>query len=175
MKPTTNLQTAQPPDATTTDERSIMSYTKSTIKRALLGFPLGVFASTTIVLAIALARGDSAFSAAAPDLVRITGSVTGAFLLQYVLSGILGSTFAGASIIFQVDNWSLLRQTVTHFAITFAVMMVVATTCQWAPASTIGLAVYIGVYIMIYVLIWASVTLYWRRRVAQVNAALPQE
>jgi hypothetical protein len=152
-----------------------MSYGKSALRWGLLGFPLGIAIATTILLIQSLGWGEGRFLVATPDLIGLMGSESGAFLLQYVLSGILGATFAACSVIFTVDEWSLLRQTATHFIITAVVMMGVAVGCRWVPLELLSILQYRVVLVVIYVIIWGIQWLYWRRRVAQVNAGIAKK
>jgi phage shock protein PspC (stress-responsive transcriptional regulator) len=98
-----------------------------------------------------------------------------AFSLQTVLCGILGSVCAGASPIFQIDRWSLARQTITHFLLLSVTMITIASVCGWAsPAgfSLLGTLSYADVFIVIYLIIWASMPLYWRNWVKKANSKL---
>ena len=95
---------------------------KAIIKRAILGFIYGVFIGQTILIIESLFMRDGNFYPVAASLVDLAGTKIAAVIIQYFLTGIIGTTFAATTVIFEMDNWSLLRQTILHFIITSNVM-----------------------------------------------------
>lgn len=145
---------------------------KKAVLRGLLGFPLGVFIGYTVSIVSSLVWAKGFYSPAVPALVDQCGSEMGAVVLQYVLSGVLGSAGAAGSVIWERDDWSILKQTAVHFAVLSMFMLPIAYAARWMEHSIRGFAGYFGIFIAIYVVIWIVLYLVWRRRIMQLNDKL---
>ena len=84
---------------------------KKLIFRCLIGAPLGLALSTLITVFISLTVGDGNYYAVVPSLIGDCGSELNAVLLQTVCSLLYGAAWAGASLIREKEDRSLLRQT----------------------------------------------------------------
>ena len=84
-------------------------------------------------------------------------------------AALYGAVWAGASVIWEMDDWSLLRQTVTHLLAGSIATFPVAYLMYWMKHSIAGVVVYFAIFIGIYVGIW--ITLYSRakREVTKLN------
>lgn len=142
---------------------------KKAIYRGLFGFPIGVFIGYTITIIISLFWGNGYYSPVVPSLVEQCGSEISAVILQFFLSGILGSACAASSVVWENDNWSILKQSVIHFLILSFTMLPIAYFMHWMEHTFIGIAIYFGIFIVIYVLIWAIQYNIWKRRIKQIN------
>lgn len=142
---------------------------KKVILRGLLGFPIGVFIAYTITIIFSLifAKGD--YSPADPVLVKECGSQINAVLLQFVFAGILGAASAGGSTIFEIDHWSILKQTVIHFLVLSLSMLPIAYFSYWMEHTLLGFAVYFGVFILVYTILWISLFFYWKGKIKEIN------
>ena len=90
---------------------------KKVIIRCLIGAPIGLALSTIITIAISLTLGDGHYYAVVPELIADCGTEINAVLLQAICSLLYGAAWAGASLIWEIDDWSILRQTVTHLIV----------------------------------------------------------
>ncbi len=145
---------------------------KQVILRAILGFPLGVFLGYTISIAISLMIGGGRYFPAEAGLVAGTGSEIAAVVLQWVLSGVLGAGFAASSVIWEMEDWSLLRRTVSHLALSALLMFPIAYWMHWMPHTLAGFASYLLIFFGIYAGIWAAQYVAWLRRVRDINRRL---
>jgi hypothetical protein len=146
---------------------------KEALKRGLIGFPIGIFISMTIsVITSILIRGYTGdiFSAAAPDFIQVAGSELNAVILQYFLSGVLGFSFAVASLIYEIDSWSITKQTVVHFLFTAGVFFPISYICHWFSFSQF--VVSFVIFAVIYFLIWVIQYKYWKKKVKELNDKL---
>ena len=78
---------------------------KEVAKRAILGFIYGVFIGQTILILESLMARDGNFYPVAASLVELAGTKIGAVIIQYFLTGIIGTTFAATTVLFEIDNW----------------------------------------------------------------------
>ncbi len=142
---------------------------KKMILRALLGAPLGMVISMVISIIISLCIGDGNYHAVVPELIEWCGSEINAVMLQYGFSALYGAVWAGASVIWEKDSWSLMRQTVTHLVITSVTTFPVAYLTGWMEHSVKGVMVYYGIFFATYFMIWLFQYLPMKKRIAQFN------
>ena len=104
---------------------------KQVFLRSLLGAFVGCFIGVVIIVCISLAIGGGDMHVATPALLAQVGSEVGAFSLQMAAAMLIGAIWSGASVIWEVERWSLLRQTLTHFLLCSVVCLPIACG-QWA-------------------------------------------
>lgn len=83
---------------------------KQIVKRGLVGFPIGIAIGFVITLIISVCIGDGLYYPVTLELIGSMGNELNAVILQTVLFGIMGSGFAMASVIWELDSWSLAKQ-----------------------------------------------------------------
>lgn len=140
--------------------------------RSLLGAPLGVAVSYLIMLFISLAVGEGRFYPVPPELASDFGNEMNAVLAQTVCSMLYGAVFAGASVIWEAESWSLLRMTVTHLIAVSLVTLPTAWFMRWMSRSFAGIAVWAAVFFGIYAVIWLSKYSVMKKRIRQLNEHL---
>ncbi|MBO7584031.1 MAG: DUF3021 domain-containing protein [Treponema sp.] len=145
---------------------------KAIIKRAVLGFIYGVFIGQTILIIESLFVHDGNFYSTTQSLVDLAGTKLCAVIIQYFITGIIGLTFAATTVIFEMDNWSLLRQTIIHFIITSIVMYIAGFLCGWFPHTVGSTLAWFGVFIVVYIIFWICFSLHYKNKVKKMNEAL---
>lgn len=140
------------------------------------GFLIGVFLQQLFSLIsssiVSAQLGRNEYYPVVPQLAQAIGSPLKAVWLQFVWGGLLGAAFSAASLIFQIEKWSILRQTVTHFVVASLIMLPTAYMLKWMPPTLKGFAVYFGIFAGIYVIIWVVQYLVMRQKIQQMNAHL---
>lgn len=142
---------------------------KKILMRCLIGAPLGLAISTIITIIISLIIADGNYYPVVPELITDCGSEMNAVLLQAICSLIYGAAWSGASVIWEIDNWSILRQTMTHLIICSAATFPIAYTMRWMAHDARGILLYFGIFFGIYLIIWLSQYSSMKRRVQQMN------
>jgi len=148
---------------------------KKALLRGLIGIPIGVFISTTISLLISIIMGGfggNYYSVVAPELTKMMGGELNAVVLQYSMSCVLGFAFAMASAIFEIETWSMTKQTIVHFLITATAMLPIAYICRWVEPTVISLFLYFAVFAVTYFFMWIVQKRYWKKKIAQMNDKL---
>ena len=84
---------------------------KKLLLRGALGFPIGY----VITICISLMWAGGYYSPCAPELAEALGNEISAVILQALLCGLLGAGFAASSVIWEMESWSLVRQTGVYF------------------------------------------------------------
>ncbi len=142
---------------------------KKVLERCLMGAPLGILIGMGCTLFISWMIGDGAYHAVVPELTVQCGTEFNAVLVQTLWTLLYGAVWGGASVIWEVEQWSILRQTVTHLILVCASTFPVAYLLHWMPHSAAGMASYFGIFLGIYLCIWLIQYAAIRRRIAQFN------
>ena len=141
---------------------------KNLFLRCLLGAPIGLTISIFITLIVSIAIGDGSYHAVHPELVSDFGTELNAVLIQASVSMFFGAVFAGVSVIWDMP-WSLLRMTVTHFAVCSIVTLPIAYYMRWTERSLVGILMYFGTFVAIYALFWVCSFLVIKRKLKAIN------
>ena len=139
------------------------------IKRGLVGFPVGIAIGFVITLIISACIRDGSYYPVTPELIGSMGNELNAVILQTVLCGIMGSGFAMASIIWELDSWSLAKQSGIYFLIACIIMFPIAYIANWMKHSIDGVLSYVCIFIVIFVVVWITQYLSWKRRIKKMN------
>ena len=148
---------------------------KKVIKRCLFGAPIGLLIShiilliTSIFLSVATKKYEGDFLPAPWSLIELCGSELNAVIIQTICSLIFGAAFGGASVIWEIENWSLLKQTVIHCIVISVSMLPIAYCMYWMPHSFWGIAGYIAIFFFIYFFIWFSQYFAMKKRIQEFN------
>lgn len=145
------------------------------IARGALGFPLGIALGHIITVLISLIKGSEDFLPCAPQFVELIGSEAGAVALQTLLCGIIGTGYAAASVIWEMDNLSIAKQTAICLSIYAAVMLPIAYFTGWMGNSLSGILIYIGIFLLTFAVVWISQYLAWKSKLKALNAKLTEE
>ena len=145
---------------------------KNVLQRALLGFPLGICLGYAITILISLIIGNGEYLPVPPQLVLELGNEINAVLVQTLLCGILGAGFAAASVIWEMEDWSLVKQTGLYFLISSLLMIPVAWLANWMEHSFRGFVIYFGIFLILFVIIWLIQYLFIRENIKKMNAKI---
>ncbi|MCI5774216.1 MAG: DUF3021 domain-containing protein [Erysipelotrichaceae bacterium] len=119
-----------------------------------MGFAGGIAINHLITLFISIMINDGNFYPVNLALIQLVGSPLKAVMIQTLLSGILGIGFALASLIWEMDNWSMVKQTAIYFGIISLVMLPIAYITNWMEHSFIGIISYVSIFFLIFVISW---------------------
>ena len=148
---------------------------KKALLRGLLGVPLGMAMGYLITIVISLGWGQGRYVACMPELIALAGSEAGAVALQAALCGVLGAAFAVCSLIWEMERWSLLKQSAVYFAVTALVMLPIAWVCGWMDHSAGGVALYMGIFAGIFAVAWVTQYMLWRGKIRRLNRRVHEE
>ena len=145
---------------------------KEFVLRVFIGLLGGIVISYLITIGISLAISDGSYYPCVPSLIERFGNEITAIIIQTVLSAVLGAGFAGSSIIWEMDEWSLLKQTSIYFGIVSVLMMTVAYICEWMEHSVKGILSYFGIFFAIFIVIWIVQYLIWKIRISKIKEGI---
>lgn len=126
---------------------------KHTSIRAMHGFAYGVLLGQIVLILISIGEGDGKFYCVVPTILALSGSELSAVILQTFFTGLIGAVFAAATIIFELESWSLLKQFTIHFLITSIVWVPIAYFF-WMPDNGFGIMICLGSFAITYMINW---------------------
>ncbi len=149
---------------------------KKIITRSLLGFPLGISLGYVISIAISViissTQSSENFYPCVPIFVETMGSEINAVIVQTFLCGLMGSTFACSSLIWENDSWSIAKQTGIYFFVTSLVMMPIAYFTNWMEHTIAGVLGYFGIFVLIFIIVWLIQYAKMRATIRKINSSL---
>lgn len=145
---------------------------KELISRIAVGLLCGIVICYLITIGISISLGDGIFYPCVPSLVKRFGNEITAVIVQTILSAVLGAGFAGSSLIWEKDDWSILKQTSIYFAIVTVLMMTVAYVCEWMEHSVMGVLCYFAIFFAIFIIVWLIQFVIWKRRISKINSKI---
>lgn len=145
---------------------------KQILIRGLIGFPMGLAIGYVITILISLALAEGYYSPCAPAFTEQLGSEMGAVVLQAVLFGLLGSAFAAASTIWEMEHWSIAKQTGLYFLITAFVMLPIAYVANWMEHNLLGFLQHFGIFFAVFLLNWGIQYFVLKRKIKKMNEKL---
>ena len=112
--------------------------------------PIGLLICYFITLFISIGVGDGNFYPAPTELTNLCKSQLNAVIVQTIAGMIYGGMWGGASVIWEVDSWSLTRQTVTHLIVISVISFPIAYVMRWMPHNIYGILIYCAIFLFIY-------------------------
>lgn len=145
---------------------------KKIILRSILGFPIGISIGYLITIFISLAFANGYYQPCVPQLISTMGNEINAIILQTLLCGLLGTGFAVSSIIWEIDNWSIIKQTGIYFIIISVTMLPIAYFLYWMEHSVVGFFSYFGIFVLIFAFVWIIQFIIGKYNVKKMNETL---
>lgn len=148
---------------------------KKIVLRGAVGIPIGITIGYFITIFSSFIHADGYYSPCVPELTVVVGNEIKAVLLQAFLSGLLGAAFGASSIIWEIEHWSLVKQTGIYFGIISVTMMPIAYFLYWMEHSTIGVLSYFGIFVFIFFIVWAVQIIIGKYTVKKINAKIKKD
>lgn len=145
---------------------------KQILLRGMLGFPLGLAMGYLITIFISLTVSDGRYYPCVPELAAVMGNEINAVLLQAVLCGILGTGFGACSVIWEIENWGIVKQTGIYFSIISVIMLPIAYVSYWMEHSLKGILGYFGIFVLIFAAVWIVQYTAAKHNVRKMNETL---
>jgi len=95
--------------------------------------------------------------------------------LPYILlGGIPGAIAMGATVIYDIEEWSLLRATVTHFLIVTGVMMLACFVLKWFRPWSAAFWIMLTAVVIGYFIIWLIIYCHYQKQVRKLNELMKE-
>ncbi len=154
------------------------SLAKTVILRMLCGFAITVTVTEIVMLIntmiVIRLTGDTQAVPLVPDYAARFSSDYVALIVQALLCGLIGMSFSGCSIFFELEKWSMVKAAIVHFILTAAVWIPVGMFC-WGLGryKQVFISVFISISIS-YASMWISRIIYYRRETKAINEHLTE-
>lgn len=145
---------------------------KKAILRGVIGIPTGITMGYLITIFISLGWAQGYYIPCVPELIDVMGNEINAVILQTVLCALLGGASAVSSIIWEIEYWSIAKQTGIYFLSISVTMLPIAYFLYWMEHSMIGILSYFGIFVIIFILIWVIQYVIARGIVKKINSKL---
>lgn len=142
---------------------------KKIVRQALIGFLIGVVIGNLIIF---FTSGNGETALYSQTLLRKTGSPKAAFLMQNLLSGLLGAVSMAGSIFYELDDWEMSRAAVTHYLLSLGAYFAIAFFCGWIKPDWSQIFIMIIIMTAAYFLIWLIMYLLCRKEAEELDRAL---
>lgn len=145
---------------------------KKILNLSLSGVSLGICIGFLFALSFSLSYQTSYFMPSTPEFVNHFSSntlATAASALLWACMGILSSV---SPLVFRIEKWSITRQTIVHFVITFVFFTPLAILAGWFPLNIFWLISYTLIFLVIYVVMWLIFMRRAKREISDLNQLL---
>ncbi len=140
------------------------------ILKASIGFSLGMLISVVINIIVTMVQNGSGDFLINNPGAAYAGRSLGNILVELLTAGLLGMVGNGGSVVYEIESWSIVKATSTHFIFTMLVYVLVGRINGWlTPGPSIANLIQISSMFIAYVIIWLSQYLVFKKEVAALN------
>ena len=148
---------------------------KKILNHVLSGASLGICIGFLFALSFSFINQTSYFMPSTPEFVNHFASNTLATAVSALLWACMGIVFSVSPLVFGIEQWSITRQTIVHFVITFVFFTPLAILAGWFPLNTFWLIGYTLIFLAMYVLMWLIFMHRARKEINDLNKLLLKE
>lgn len=147
---------------------------KSIIQRGLIGALLGIAISYIISILISISNGvgDGLFYPCSLGLLAQFDTELAAVIFQVVMSAIYGFVQGAITVVWDMEKWSFVKQTLIHFLVLFVSTFLFGWLNYWFPHKLTSILVAIGIFLVIYLVCWTIGYFAWKRKIKDLNKKL---
>ena len=143
-------------------------------RRALLGFLVGIAVGNLIVILSGFFT-EGKILLFDSSLLEKTKSEASAFLMQTLLSGLYGAIGMGGAIVYELEDWSLLKASIVHYLLITLAFFPIGLYLGWMSPSIkdfLFVAIMLGIANSI---IWVIMYNVYHFKVKELNHLLKHE
>jgi len=148
---------------------------KQVLIRCVFGAAVGLTINVLITILISAFIGDGQFYAVPPMLIEDCGGELNAVVIQAVCSMIYGAAWSAADLIWKMEKWTLLRQTITHLLVISLSSLPISYLMHWVPRGLGGTLAYFGIFFAVYLVIWVLQYRGIKKQIEQMNQKYRKE
>ena len=147
---------------------------KMILSRVYIGFTIGFIMG--VVFTTIFATHDAADGSVhlySEELGRIIANPLLAFMIHSFTCGLLGMVAMVSTIVYEIEDWNLLKATFIHFLVCVVSFYLTAFFLGWIkPSDTLDILVLLVFFIASYVIIWLIQYLSYRSQIKEINEKL---
>ncbi|CAH1856143.1 DUF3021 domain-containing protein [Convivina intestini] len=142
------------------------------VRMIRFGVITGVFIGFMSALLFSWLYQSDVFQPSSPKFVAHISDNLTAVTISAVIWALMGIVFSTAQMIFEVESWSITKQTVLHFITTYTGYTILAILAGWFPLNFWYLLQYSLIFVVVYIIIWSISMYIARRNVRELNQEL---
>ncbi len=146
-----------------------MSLRMRFINKAAIGFTLSVLLWIGLCLFYMAQSGRVIISS---TLSKSFGNDVLALIVEILLAGCIGFVGMGGSVIYEIEKWSIVRCTATHFILTMGTFSFIATYLKWFEGDMVSFIIWLVAMVVAYVMIWLIQYFVFKKQVREINENL---
>lgn len=150
-------------------ECEVIYMKKKAFIRGLQGVPQGIAIGLGMTIIMSLIINDGRYHAVVPGFIEIIGNEINAVIVQVLMSGLLGAVFGSSSVIWDIEDWSIPKQSGVYFLTVSLAMLPIAYYLQWMEHDFMGFVKYFSVYFSAFAIMWGAMFIGWRRKIQKLN------
>lgn len=151
-----------------------MSIKKKILLRSLCGAPIGVSVSLIVTIIASLCAGHGSYYPAPHELIVWCQNETVAVIVQMLCSVFIGAVCGGASVTWEIEKWSLLKQTAVNFAVMGVPFLALGYIINWMPHHFYGVLGYVGGFVSGYIILWCAIYFSIKAKIKRMNKKLQE-
>jgi hypothetical protein len=148
---------------------------KKFTERALLGFPIGISIGYVITIIISILIGEGKYYNVTKGLADTMGSEISAVILQTLVCGFMGAAMSLLALVWEMDSWSIAKQSFVYFVGASLVMLPAAYIMNWMEHSLAGFLGYFGIFLSVFVIMWIVQYFVWKDKVGKLNKGIRRD
>ena len=137
-------------------------------KKLFILLTVGFLAGGLIGNAVAFLASNHVFPWVSKEFLRHVPNPVAAFLLQTLVCGLDGAACMGGAALYEIENWSLLRATVTHYVVVVLGYLSMSLLLCWGGSFRVTMMV-LGFMTVGFFAIWLILYLIYKKRVKELN------
>lgn len=145
---------------------------KKIIKAGILGMPLGITIGLIIALIFSYLNHTDYLMASSPQFFTNFSSNLDGTTFSILLWALMGFVFSSSSLVFNIENWSITKQTVIHFITTFILFTILACLAGWFPLQATFFIYYFIEFLIIYLIVWTTTMAIEKKKINELNRLL---
>lgn len=145
---------------------------KKVIRHALFGIPSGILIGLITSLIFSWQAGYGIFYPGPPAFMSLFNNEVEALTAAIVLWSIVGSMFSISSMIFEKNEWSILKQTFLHFLCTYTGLLALNIFLNWFDYTLENVAEFTLTFFIIYAIVWSVSMIRVKRSLDEINQRL---
>lgn len=155
-------------------EEDVMLFKTRVVFLSSIGFALGMLLGIVITAVSAtMTYADGNLYLCTKEFDAFIGNPLLALIIQAVASGVYGMIGMGGSSVYYIEEWSLIKATVSHFFITVTCFYITSFFLRWiSPADIEACLIMLIFFIIPYVMIWTFKYLSYRSQIMDINKGL---
>ena len=142
---------------------------KKIIEKAISGSVIGICIGFMIPFFISLINGYSEYMPVTPALVSVMGNEMNALMIQIIVSIMLGISFSCSTSVYDMENISLLKQTIMYFVINGISMMIAGYDSKWINIDVFSFAIFFAEYAVIFCIVWIIIYIKYIISIKSIN------